>query len=363
MKKRRLLRIALIGCAVLLCLGIAFYARMHPARRSQGITLWYTEEDCPRELMESALALCRQETGSWVEGVCFPDEEALGEAFETGRPDLLFCSHVRAAQLDGREKLAAIASPLPVPAALEGLRPAAGASFFPVGSRLPLLLVNTALCDTGFPDFETLLSTAGKKPFVISGCWAEALYAACAAKGDTMTGIPAEDGENETYAALYNLIAGAAFRGGLLAGDNAVDRVRLGEIPCAVVPSTEIAAIPRSDLTFRALPLPLPKGGETARPAELMGFALLGGADTEAAARFLQWLWNGRCHELAFAAGLVPIADANTGAGGDSAFGELLAELAGSGALYWPDADEAFFQNRGACERDLRDTLDLLAGG
>lgn len=361
MKKKRLLRIALIGCVVLLCLTIN--ARTRPARRSQGITLWYTEEDCPRELMESALALCRQETGSWVEGVCFPDEEALGEAFETGRPDLLFCSHVRAAQLDRRETLAAIASPLPVPAALEGLRPAAGASFFPVGSRLPLLLVNTALCDTGFPDFETLLSTAGKKPFVISGCWAEALYAACAAKGDTMTGIPAEDGENETYAALYNLIAGAAFRGGLLAGDEAVDRVRLGEIPCAVVRSTEVASVPRSDLTFRVLPLPLPKGGETARPAELMGFALLGGADTEAAARFLQWLWNGRCRELAFAAGLVPIADAYTGAGGDSAFGELLAELAGSGALYWPDADEAFFQNRGACEREMRDTLDLLAGG
>ena len=80
-----------------------------------------------------------------------------------------------------------------------------------MGSRLPLLLVNTALCDTDFPDFETLLSTAGKKPFIISGCWAEALYAACAAKGYRMTGISAEDGQNATCAALYNLIAGAAF--------------------------------------------------------------------------------------------------------------------------------------------------------
>ena len=73
MKKKRRLRIALIGCAVLLCLTIN--ARTHPAQRSQGITLWYTEADCPQELMGSALALCRQETGSWVEGVCFPDED------------------------------------------------------------------------------------------------------------------------------------------------------------------------------------------------------------------------------------------------------------------------------------------------
>ena len=91
-----------------------------------------------------------------------------------------------------------------------------------------------------------------------------------------------------------------------------------------VTMSTSIAAIPRSDLTFRALPLPPPKGGENAYPAELMGFALLGGADTEAAEGFLQWLWQGRGHEMALAAGLVPIADAYTGAGRDSAFGELL---------------------------------------
>ena len=361
MKTRRLWRWVLIAVAVLTCVGIAAFTRVRPPERAQSITLWYTGTDCPEELMESLLAACRQETGLWVEGVCFADEAALGAAFETGRPDLLYCSHIRASQLDGREKLAAIASPLPVPEKLEGLRPGVGVSFFPVGSRLPLLLVNTALCDAAFPDFETMLSAVGKKPSLGSDCWAEALYAACAAKGYAMAGIPAEDGQNETYAALYNLIAGAAFRGGLIADENAADRVRRGELPCAVVRSTEIAAIPRNDGTFRALPLPLPKGGETVYPAELMGFALLGGADTEAAEGFLQWLWQGRGHEMALAAGLVPIAEAYTGAGRDSAFGELLAELAEPGRLCWPDAGETFFQNREACERSLRETLDLLA--
>ena len=360
MKKRRLWRWILVGATLLACAGIALFGRLRPAEHTRGITLWYTGEDCPAELMEALLARYREETGCWVEGVCYADEPALGAAFETGRPDLLFCSHIRASQLDGREKLGAIPAPLPVPAALAALRPAAGVSFFPVGSRLPLLLVNTAHGDGEFPDFEALLDAAGDTPFVISDCWAEVLYTECRASGYTMTGLAAEDGRNETYARLYNLVAGAAFRGGLLAKDSAADYVRLGEVPCALTMSTSIAAIPRSDLTFRALPLPPPKGGENAYPAELMGFALLGGADTEAAEHFLQWLWHGRGNEMALAAGLVPSVDAHTGTGGDSAFGRLLVSLAAPGALCWPDADEAFCQNRGACERGLRETLDLL---
>ena len=361
MNKRRLLRLALIAAAALACLAIALLGRFRPVEHTQGITLWYTAEDCPDTVMESLLDVYRQETGSWVEGVCFENEGELGAAFETGRPDLLFCSHIRAAQLDEREPLGTLASPLPIPTKLADVRPAVGVSFCPVGSRLPLLLADTAHAEGDFPDFETLLDTAEGAPFLASDCWAELLYSECLAAGGGMTGLAAKDAEDPVYAALYNRVAGAAFRGEVIAAENAADYVRLGELPCAVTRSTKLAGLDRNDLTFRAFPLPLPKDGQARYPAELMGFAPLAGADMQAAERFLQWLGHGRAPEMALAAGLVPAADAYTGRGADSDFARVLVGLAAGETLFWPDADEPFFQNRAACEAALRETLDLLA--
>ncbi len=361
MKRGRLRRLILLLAALLICLGIVVFARTGPSRQLQGITLWYAESDCAQELMDSLLARCRQETGLWVEARCFPDEQALGEAFESGRPDLLFCSHVRAAQLDERESLGRIAEPLPVPEGLAEVRPAAGASFFPLGGKLLLLLADTEGSGEGFESLEALLGAAEDGRFLACGCWADLLHAAISAEGKSMSGELREDGKDEDFAALYNCLAEAAFRGGLVTAENAADYVRLGILPCAAVWSTELAALPRDEAGLRVVPLPPPQGGEAVCTAELMGFALLGDGDAEAAARFAGWLRAGADRDAALAAGLVPITDADSGQGADSAFGQLLCSLAERGTLRFPEPDEPFFRKREDCERSVREALDLLA--
>ena len=84
------------GYAVLigvLLAGLLCLAMVHdrPAFRGEHgrLTLWYAEEDCPRPVMEALLADYRQETRCLVKAVAYPDEGALGDAFEDGKPDLL----------------------------------------------------------------------------------------------------------------------------------------------------------------------------------------------------------------------------------------------------------------------------------
>lgn len=359
MNRNRLRRILILAAAAVLCLVMA---RVSYGGRRQGtgdLTLWFSLTDCPQDAMEALLARCFEETGIRVAATAFENEQALGAAFEKGRPDLLFCSHVRAANLGG--ELARLRSPLPIPAELKDLGPAPGLSFIPVGSRLVLLLVDSAKADAAYDDLEALLDAASTDTPTLAGdCWAELLYTACASLGETVRGDMAEDAKNETWAALYNRLALAAFKGGLVSGERAAQYVLQGLVPCAAAWSTELAALPKNGRSLRPLPLPLPAGGETLYPAELMGFVLSEGADTETAERFAAWLWQGPRIELAANAGLVQISSADSAEGKSTPLTVLLAELQKAGALVWPGAEDPFFQSREAAEREMRAALDLL---
>lgn len=358
MKRNRQRRVLILLAAAALCLVMARAAYGGQRPGTGRLTLWFSLADCPQNAMEDLLARCYEENGIYIEATAYRDEQALGAAFEGGRPDLLFCSHTRAARLGG---LVELASPLPVPEKLAEIEPAPGASFFPIGSRLPLLLVNTAEAGETFDTLEALLDAARTDtPFLVGDCWAELLYTACASLGEGVTGALSQDAESETWAALYNRLALAAFEGGLAARENAAQYVLQGVVPCAVARSTELSAIPQGERTLRPLLPPLPAGGEARYGAELMGFVILDGADTETAARFAAWLLRGPGLETACAAGLVPYADAGPGEGRTTPLGELLTELSESGALVWPDAEDPFYQNRDACERELCQALDLL---
>ncbi len=359
MNRNRQRRILILLAAAALCLVMARVAFSGQRSSTGSLTLWFSLADCPRGAMEGLLSRCFQETGIRVEATAFEDEQALGAAFESGRPDLLFCSHVRASNLGGG--LSKLKTPLPIPEKLADVGPSPGVSFIPAGSRLPLLLMNTADVDAEFETLEALLDAAGTDaPFLAGDCWAELLYTACASLGETPSGELSKDAENETWAALYNRLALAAFRGGLVSRENAAQYVIQGVVPCAVARSTELSALQKNDRTYRPLPLPLPEGGEAVYPAELMGFALLEGADMETGERFASWFWQGPLHELAFDAGLVPVSDAYTGEGRSTPFGDLLADLAESRALVWPGEEDSLFQNREAAEREVRGALDLL---
>lgn len=363
MKKGVVRRILILVFAGLLCLGMFFYNKKteEALPESMGIlTLWYAEPDLSPAVMESLLTRCREESGIFVNAERFAGEQALAEAFETGRPDLLFCSHIRAAQIDGGEGLAAVAEALPLPETLTEAGSMVGASFFPIGMRLPLLLTNTTLTTAQFDSLESLLLAARETPFITSDEWSMLLYTAMSAEGRQMQGVLEKDRENKRYVALYNLLAEAYFRGGLVVTqENAAEYVRQGLLSCAIVRSTAPAGLEDAGLAFQ--PVPLPDGAKERYPAELMGFALLQGANTETAERFAQWLRNSQGTKEALAAGLVPITRGDAGTETSGALGKFLLSFVGKETLFLPDAEEPFFENRASCEQSLRKALELLA--
>ena len=132
MKRRGLLAGIAALAALAVCL-ILFWLAPVRTRAEGELVLWYAGTDCPAEGMDALAARCEKETGLHVEAVGFPDENALADAFAEGRPDLLWCSHVRAYDIDEGEGLVALPETVSRPAqSVEG--------FFPLGARLPVLL-------------------------------------------------------------------------------------------------------------------------------------------------------------------------------------------------------------------------------
>ena len=358
MKHRWLRRILILLAAFALCAGMVFYTRERPQPKAECLTLWYTESDFSPAVMDGLLAQCLKETGLQLTATAFPDEVSLGEAFEDSAPDLLFCSHIRAAQLDSRESLASISKALPVPDSLSEVRPSVGSSFFPIGYSLPVLLVNTALTAGNFDSPEAMLNASANGPVLVCGQRAELLHTLASANGIRLSGIPDQDRADPKTAAPYNQMALAVFHGTLVFRENAVEYVRQGLVPAAVTVSTALANLTGENLEVQLFPLP--KGAERQYPAELFGFALLEGANTKAAADFFQWLWNGRGAETALKAGLAPALSANAANRSSSSFEKLLISAAEGGALSLPDMDDPFFRNRHSCDQWLCEALDLL---
>lgn len=155
MKYGWLRRALILLVALNLCAAMVLYSRERPEPELRDLTVWYVESDFPSAAVHGLTERCR-EAGIRLKTVAYKDEAYLSAAFEgltggTGaRPDLLYCGHTRAAQLEERDGLAAIAEPLPVPDSLAQMRPAIGKRFFPIGFRLPVLLVNKELTDADF---------------------------------------------------------------------------------------------------------------------------------------------------------------------------------------------------------------------
>ena len=345
------------AATALLCLVLFLFSPASRPVRGR-LTLWYVEGDCARETMERTLARCREESGVAVEARCFADEDALAEAFETGRPDLLYCDHLRAVVLDRQVPLAEVPTPLSLPAALLDAGPRPGRAFLPVGARVPLLLTAGESAPEA-DSFEALFDAAGPEFRIAADSWSELLYGAMLSKGREMHGRLELDGRDRSYTALYNHMAQAALRGGLENLRGGAERyVREGLLSAAVVRSTVLAQGDYEGLAIRTVPLP--EGGAPQRAAELMGFALLDAARAEDAESFWEWLWSGTNNaELALATGLVPVTELPDGSG-DGEAETLLRALAQEGELRWLDPEADYAANREDCERLLRRTLDLL---
>lgn len=348
-----------VPLALLLCLALYYFTPVSKQARGN-LTLWYAETDCPREVMEALLTDYQNQTRRLVTAAAFPDEQALAAAFETGRPDLLFCSHVRAWDLDEREGLTALQNMPPLPASLDGVSPQLGVCFFPLGARLPLLVSGGGAAPE---TLEALFRRAAESgtPCLGADSWADVLYQGMFSLGRELHGSLKADQRDEAYRKLYNALAQAAYSGGIARVQAVPEHVRQGLLEAVIVSSSALAGL-EDEAGLAVSPLPPPEGGRQAYSAELMGFAVLADEKTRDEARaFLEWLSTGdNALFPALQAGLVPMA-APAEAAGESAFARLLLSLSRGASLRYPDPGCDFCQNREALEARLRQSLDLLA--
>ena len=348
MKRRGILAGIAALAALAVCLILFWFAPARTTRAEGELVLWYAGTECSAEGMEALAARCEKETGLRVEAVGFADERALADAFAEGRPDLLWCSHVRAYDIDEGEGLIALPETV---ARSEGN----AEGFFPLGARLPVLLRSETRLPEAPESLEALLES-GEKDMLGAACWADVLYEGMYALGHAMSGLRTADSANPDYVRLHNLLGRAAYDGAAVNAPDAADRVRQGSLAAAVVDSMSLAQWEGDGLLVD--PLPLPAGAATRYAGIWMGFARTkDGPVTEA---FLRWLSDkGRSAELALSMGLVPF---HPGAGeGKTPPEAALLRIARGGTVSALDPGCSYLKNREACEQGLRLSLELLA--
>ena len=359
MKKWRLAAAAALIAAFAICLFIV----LSPCGASfaQPLRLWYISGDCSDKALEALVSDYNRRAGKQARAVAvqsFEDEAALGAAFETDTPDLLLCSHAKAAQLDSRAVLAELETDAEVwtqeVSGLEGV----GEYFFPLGARVTVLLTDTAKCKAaGLPAswdcLEDLLASAQSyaaasgAPLLAADSYTAVFRGALRSLGTDF--VPAEpDANSDDYAKIYNALAQCAYDGGLSAAASTP-----GELPCTLAWSTALGGDLPTSLSVSLAPLP--KSGSDMRPAELMGIAVLRheNDDSDAAIAFIDWLCGReRLSKLALDSGLVPVSEP------DSASDSPLLELYDCGKLSFSGTDGGAEQEFDA---QFRRTIELLS--
>ena len=357
MKKWRLAAAAALVAAFAMCL----FLTLSPGSSSaQPLRLWYISGDCSGKALEALVSDYNRRAGKQARAVAvqsFEDEAALGAAFETDTPDLLLCSHAKAAQLDSRAVLAGLETDAEVwtqeVSGLEGV----GEYFFPLGARVTVLLTDTAKCKAaGLPAswdcLEDLLASAQSyaaasgAPLLAADSYTAMFRGALRSLGTDF--VPAEpDANSDDYAKIYNALAQCAYDGGLSAAASTP-----GELPCTLAWSTALGGDLPTSLSVSLAPLF--EGGSDMRPAELLGIAVLRHENQSPdAAAFIDWLCGReRLSKLALDSWLVPVSELG------SVSGSPLLELYDCGKLTFVDIDGSAEQEFDA---QFRRTIELLS--
>lgn len=367
MKKR--ISAALLLAALLLALCACGQKKQTP---KDAVSLWFLEgEPFAGQIAALAESYNRKADGDRlpVSVRSFPDEAALAAAFDAARPDLLLCGHERAFSLYEAGILTDAASWLgpSVPDYPEALRlysPCIGRSFFPLGFDTQLLLTGPG--GEGETDMEALLTRAksyGSEtglPYLTADSFSDLLYGMLLSQGTELHGLRRLDISEPDYVAAYNLLAGAAYTGGLASFEApAVELLRAGILPCAAARSSTLAGLEESGLSVA----PLPRLEEGAvYLAEGIGLAVTvrEGRDLRSPAAFLSWLCAPeRLAESALAGGLAPAA-AYEGAEAADHLSAVLLRLAREGEAHLPEPGADYPANRAALEAELRSAVELL---
>ena len=373
----RALRILCLLLVLALLCGCGAGAPEAAPEAPEPVTLWLWEgEPCAAALAALASEYDAGRPERPVSVRVFESENAMGAALNEGRPDLLLCSGERAVALYAQGKLRDAAPGAAFLPALTEIDECVGRAYFPLGAELPLLAVNAALYlaspatdgvgEGALSRVGSLCSLAAahgmasEQPFFAAGSWAE-FFALCLHQaGEPFDGRASSLSRGAHAAALYNMLAEAAYARGLYVGaEDAGELVRRGYVVCALLPSRALASDTEGLMCY---PAPVFDGGDALYPAALWGLAVTAAEDEplDGVEPFLAWLFEPeRSAALAADEGLLPpLAIDSEGAEGSPE--EALRRAAQSATLVLPDGKAAWREHAADFDQELRAALALL---
>ena len=333
------------------------------------LSIWGLQEHLPSGLEDAAAAYnTANGEGLTISLRSFPDEEALAEAFNLARPDLLFCSYRRAEELQERGHLRSLGEQLTVlPAYGGGLDqrlPLAGDCFFPLGTVVQLLCAReNGISPEELSDPEKLCDAALRyrraeavPAFTADDFSAFFLHAMLSVEEEFHARL-SRDKNNDRFKYIYNLLTETALDGALLSTEyRAVDLLESDALPLALADSRSLAG-------FSGPVAPAPAYRSSLRyPGDTLGFAVTAerGRDMAPIARFLDQLHTGgRSCSLALRSGLVPALPGEQEEDLRPAAACLL-ELGLYYEIYLPDKSSDYIKNRPEFEAAFRKTLERL---
>ncbi len=373
MKLRRVLAV-ILALAIAGGIYVLFGTREDSSRGA--VTLWY-EKDSP--LAQELEALVKSYNSDMkreslpVELKRFDSEAELADAYETGSPDILLCSHLRAFSLYRRSKLTDIsaeetfASPA-YPKSITSRNGSIGSSFFPLGISVPVVAVSNSLAQQGaFDSLEAFFAaasdyTAGTgKPFFSVSSIAEQFYIYLLRFGVEFGGDFDMINSDKQYLSLYNAFAEAAFEGSIaFLVNDAAEYLADGAIPCVITCSAALKAIAAD--TVSVCDIPAPEGSLNHDTlGEAYGLAVTNGGcrSTRDTAAFIAWIFeNGRAAQAASDARLAPAADAASVK--TDAIGEALSEIVESALISLPEADSDYMLSKADFDESFLEKAEAL---
>ncbi len=373
MKLRRVLAV-ILALAIAGGIYVLFGTREDNSRGA--VTLWY-EKDSPlaqelETLVKSYNSDIKRETLP-VALKRFDSEAELAEAYETGSPDLLLCSHLRAFSLYRRSKLTDISteetftSPA-YPKSITSRNGSVGSSFFPFGISVPVVAVSNSLAQqVAFDSLESFFTAASDytaatgKPFFSVSSTAEQFYIYLLRFGVEFGGNFDMINSDKQYLSIYNAFAEAAFDGSIaFLGNDAAEYFADGAIPCVITCSAMLKTIAANSISVRDIPAPEGSLNHDTL-GEAYGLAVTNGGcrSTRDTAAFITWLFeNGRAAQAASDARLAPASESASVR--TDAIGEALAEIVESALVSLPEADSDYMLNKADFDESFLEKAETL---
>lgn len=274
--------VRILAVILLLCLLSACGAKEKPAV-TQEIKIWYINGS------PAVVDALNSDSGVAADIRGFDSEEELATAFNTIRPDIIFCSMQQAEHMFDNGHLTALPGELFSGISLDA--DIVNAHFFlPVGGAVELITVDRKYTDSVITDFETMCFAADMPDFVSVSDYSKAFAALLACSGETYSGTRNRDIGNPAFVEVYNRFAELALHG-QLAKENAVCRIASStELAGMRFESTEIVPLVESDMPMLT---------------EYYGFVCTGSA--EGCESCISAILTGSRADKALRCGLVPV--------------------------------------------------------